>query len=79
MLTMCNVYVSQNMVSPALAQRILAELRALDTAVEAADMGAANSHNSALLGLYAEAQHELDDERPIEPSGPVRPEEAGPR
>ncbi|WP_329584797.1 Hsp70 family protein [Kitasatospora sp. NBC_01250] len=79
MLTMCNVYVSQSLVSPALAQRILAELRGLDEAVESANMAAANRHNSALLLLYAEAQRELGDEPAPESLGPVRPEEAGPR
>ncbi|MER8103808.1 Hsp70 family protein [Kitasatospora sp. NPDC094016] len=79
MLTMCNVYVNQNMVSPALAQRIMAELRGLDEAVESANMEAANQHSSALLALYAQAQRELGSEPLAESLGPVRPEEAGPR
>ncbi|GAB2697410.1 Hsp70 family protein [Kitasatospora kifunensis] len=79
MLTMCNVYVSQSLVSPALAQRILAELRGLDEAVTSANMEAANRHNSALLLLYAQAQRELGDDPTPESLGPVRPEEAGPR
>ncbi|WP_327675595.1 Hsp70 family protein [Kitasatospora sp. NBC_00458] len=79
MLTMCNVYVNQNLVSPALAQRILAELRGLDSAVESANMEAANRHTSALLLLYAEAQREMGSEPAAESLGPVRPEEAGPR
>ncbi|WP_371501209.1 Hsp70 family protein [Kitasatospora sp. NBC_00374] len=79
MLTMCNVYVNQSLVSPALAQRIMAELRGLDRAVESANMEAANRHNSALLLLYAEAQRELGDDPLPEQVGPVRPEEAGPR
>ncbi|MFJ1702565.1 Hsp70 family protein [Kitasatospora sp. NPDC088346] len=79
MLTMCNVYVNQSLVSPALAQRIIAELRGLDRAVESANMEAANRHNSALLLLYAEAQRELGDDPLPEQVGPVRPEEAGPR
>ncbi|MGW2545222.1 Hsp70 family protein [Kitasatospora sp. NPDC001574] len=79
MLTMCNVYVNQNLVSPALAQRIMAELRGLDSAVESANMEAANRHTSALLQLYAEAQREMGSEPTAESLGPVRPEEAGPR
>ncbi|MEV4616169.1 Hsp70 family protein [Kitasatospora sp. NPDC049258] len=79
MLTMCNVYVNQNLVSAALAQRIMAELRGLDGAVESANMEAANRHNTALLRLYAEAQRELGEDSLPEPVGPVRPEEAGPR
>ncbi|MFJ2576865.1 Hsp70 family protein [Kitasatospora aureofaciens] len=79
MLTMCNVYVNQNLVSPALAQRIMAELRGLDAAVESANMEAANRHNSALLELYAQAQRELGNDPTPESLGPVRPEEAGPR
>ncbi|MER8187375.1 Hsp70 family protein [Kitasatospora sp. NPDC094015] len=79
MLTMCNVYVNQNLVSAALAQRIMAELRGLDGAVESANMEAANRHNTALLRLYAEAQRELGEDALPEPVGPVRPEEAGPR
>ena len=79
MLTMCNVYVSQNMISPALAQRIMAELRGLDDAVEAPNMEAVNTHMSNLLALYAQAQRELGSEPAAESLGPVRPEEAGPR
>ncbi|MEV8099808.1 Hsp70 family protein [Kitasatospora sp. NPDC085879] len=79
MLTMCNIYVSQNMVSAALGQRILAELRGLDSAVESANMEAANRHNSALLGLYAQAQREMGNDSVPEQVGPVRPEEVDPR
>ncbi|MEV7596369.1 Hsp70 family protein [Kitasatospora sp. NPDC089797] len=79
MLTMCNVYVNQNMVSPALAQRIMAELRGLDEAVEAPNMEDVNRHMSNLLALYAQAQRELGSEPTAESLGPVRPEEAGPR
>ncbi|MEW1909085.1 Hsp70 family protein [Kitasatospora sp. NPDC085895] len=79
MLTMCNIYVSQNMVSAALGQRILAELRGLDSAVESANMEAANRHNSALLGLYAQAQREMGNDSMPEQVGPVRPEEVDPR
>ncbi|PBC70305.1 Hsp70 protein [Streptomyces sp. TLI_235] len=79
MLTMCNIYVSQNMVSAALGQRILAELRGLDSAVESANMEAANRHNSALLGLYAQAQREMGNDSLPEQVGPVRPEEVDPR
>ncbi|WP_051830793.1 MULTISPECIES: Hsp70 family protein [Streptomyces] len=79
MLTMCNVYVTQNMVSPALAQLITAELRGLDAAVEAPNMEEVNKHMSNLLALYAQAQRELGSEPTAESLGPVRPEEAGPR
>ncbi|MFI2608877.1 Hsp70 family protein [Kitasatospora sp. NPDC018619] len=79
MLTMCNVYVTQNMVSPALAQLIMAELRGLDEAVEAPNMAQVNTHMSNLLALYAQAQRELGSEPAQESLGPVRPEEAGPR
>ncbi|MFJ8622985.1 Hsp70 family protein [Kitasatospora sp. NPDC093550] len=79
MLTMCNVYVTQNMVSPALAQLIMAELRGLDAAVEAPNMEDVNRHMSNLLALYAQAQRELGSEPSAESLGPVRPEEAGPR
>ncbi|MFE6052935.1 Hsp70 family protein [Kitasatospora sp. NPDC056446] len=79
MLTMCNVYVTQNMVSPALGQLIMAELRGLDAAVEAPNMEAVNTHMSNLLALYAQAQRELGSEPTAESLGPVRPEEAGPR
>ncbi|WP_051838701.1 Hsp70 family protein [Streptomyces sp. NRRL WC-3742] len=79
MLTMCNVYVTQNMVSPALAQRIMAHLRGLDDAVEAPNMEEVNRHMSSLLELYAQAQRELGAEPAAESLGPVRPEEAGPR
>lgn len=79
MLTMCNVYVTQNMVSPALAQRIMAHLRGLEDAVEAPNMEEVNRHMSALLELYAQAQRELGAEPAAESLGPVRPEEAGPR
>ncbi|RKT19064.1 Hsp70 protein [Streptomyces sp. 1114.5] len=79
MLTMCNVYVTQNMVSPALAQLIMAELRGLDAAVEAPNMEEVNRHMSNLLALYAQAQRELGSEPTAESLGPVRPEEAGPR
>ncbi|MFJ7911796.1 Hsp70 family protein [Kitasatospora sp. NPDC096204] len=79
MITMCNVYVTQNMVSPALAQLIMAELRGLDAAVEAPNMAAVNTHMSNLLALYAQAQRELGSEPAPESLGPVRPEEAGPR
>ncbi|MBV2156758.1 Hsp70 family protein [Kitasatospora sp. SUK 42] len=79
MLTMCNVYVNQNMVSPALAQQIMAELRGLDEAVEAANMEDVNRHMSNLLALYAQAERELGSEPAAESLGPVRPEEAGPR
>ncbi|MFF4379896.1 Hsp70 family protein [Kitasatospora sp. NPDC001547] len=79
MLTMCNVYVTQNMVSPALAQLIMAELRGLDAAVEAPNMADVNTHMSNLLALYAQAQRELGSEPAQESLGPVRPEEAGPR
>ncbi|MET8541958.1 Hsp70 family protein [Kitasatospora sp. NPDC004799] len=79
MLTMCNVYVTQNMVSPALAQLIMAELRGLDAAVEAPNMADVNTHMSNLLALYAQAQRELGSEPTPESLGPVRPEEAGPR
>ncbi|MEU3572206.1 Hsp70 family protein [Kitasatospora sp. NPDC036755] len=79
MLTMCNVYVTQNMVSPALAQLIMAELRGLDEAVEAPNMAEVNTHMSNLLALYAQAQRELGSEPAQESLGPVRPEEAGPR
>ncbi|MFF7989197.1 Hsp70 family protein [Kitasatospora xanthocidica] len=79
MLTMCNVYVTQNMVSPALGQLIMAELRGLDAAVEAPNMEEVNKHMSNLLALYAQAQRELGSEPSAESLGPVRPEEAGPR
>ncbi|MEV7184962.1 Hsp70 family protein [Kitasatospora sp. NPDC093102] len=79
MLTMCNVYVTQNMVSPALAQLIMAELRGLDAAVEAPNMADVNRHMSNLLALYAQAERELGSEPAQESLGPVRPEEAGPR
>ncbi|MFD0409532.1 Hsp70 family protein [Kitasatospora sp. NPDC127116] len=79
MLTMCNVYVTQNMVSPALGQLIMAELRGLDEAVEAPNMAEVNTHMSNLLALYAQAQRELGSEPAQESLGPVRPEEAGPR
>ncbi|MFG2912087.1 Hsp70 family protein [Kitasatospora sp. NPDC048298] len=79
MITMCNVYVTQNMVSPALAQLIMAELRGLDAAVEAPNMAEVNTHMSNLLALYAQAQRELGSEPAPESLGPVRPEEAGPR
>ncbi|MEU8927245.1 Hsp70 family protein [Kitasatospora sp. NPDC048545] len=79
MLTMCNVYVTQNMVSPALGQLIMAELRGLDAAVEAPNMEEVNTHMSNLLALYAQAQRELGSEPAAESLGPVRPEEAGPR
>ncbi|WP_051711551.1 Hsp70 family protein [Streptomyces sp. NRRL S-350] len=79
MLTMCNVYVTQNMVSPALGQLIMAELRGLDAAVEAPNMEEVNRHMSNLLALYAQAQRELGSEPSAESLGPVRPEEAGPR
>ncbi|MEU9040991.1 MULTISPECIES: Hsp70 family protein [unclassified Kitasatospora] len=79
MLTMCNVYVTQNMVSPALGQLIMAELRGLDAAVEAPNMEEVNKHMSNLLALYAQAQRELGSEPAAESLGPVRPEEAGPR
>ncbi|MBD0672917.1 Hsp70 family protein [Streptomyces sp. CBMA156] len=79
MLTMCNVYVTQNMVSPALGQLIMAELRGLDAAVEAPNMAEVNTHMSNLLALYAQAQRELGSEPAQESLGPVRPEEAGPR
>ncbi|MFF0410929.1 Hsp70 family protein [Kitasatospora sp. NPDC004745] len=79
MLTMCNVYVNQNMVSPALSQLIMAELRGLDEGVEAPNMEKVNRHMSNLLALYAQAQRELGSEPPAESLGPVRPEEAGPR
>ncbi|MER7752816.1 Hsp70 family protein [Kitasatospora sp. NPDC097643] len=77
MLTMCNVYVNQNMVSPALAQLIIAELRGLDTGVEQTNMEAVNRHMSNLLALYAQAQRELGSEPLAESLGPVRPEEGG--
>ncbi|MFI8456002.1 Hsp70 family protein [Kitasatospora sp. NPDC085464] len=79
MLTMCNVYVTQNMVSPALGQLIMAELRGLDAAVETPNMEEVNKHMSNLLALYAQAQRELGSEPAAESLGPVRPEEAGPR
>ncbi|WP_405010550.1 Hsp70 family protein [Kitasatospora sp. NBC_01539] len=79
MLTMCNIYVNQNMVSAALSQRIMAELRGLESAVESANMEAANRHNSALLTLYAQAQREMGSETVPEQAGPVRPEEVDPR
>ncbi|MGW3178507.1 Hsp70 family protein [Kitasatospora sp. NPDC001119] len=79
MLTMCNIYVTQSMVSPALAQLIMAELRGLDEAVEAPNMADVNTHMSNLLALYAQAQRELGSEPAQESLGPVRPEEAGPR
>ncbi|WP_369184571.1 Hsp70 family protein [Streptomyces sp. Y1] len=79
MLTMCNVYVNQNLVSPLLAQQMRAHLRGLDEAVEAANMEEVNRHMSALLELYAQAERELGSEPAAESLGPVRPEEAGPR
>ncbi|HSA53969.1 MAG TPA: Hsp70 family protein [Yinghuangia sp.] len=76
MLTMCRVFVAQDMVSPALAHRIRAELSGLEAAVRAVNMEQANRHLTMLVDLYAAAMRERGEVAPDFDVQTIRPEEA---
>ncbi|MEZ0091711.1 Hsp70 family protein [Streptacidiphilus sp. EB129] len=69
--TYSHIYVSQNLLSPALTQRLRSALRAIDDGLESANMEQVNQALSTLVDLYAAAQAELKD-RPVIDTTPVR-------
>jgi hypothetical protein len=75
MVTYSHVFVSQNLLSPALSQRLRSALRSIDEGMEEANLEKVNQALSALVGLHAEALREMDDApAPDIHSTPVRPE-----
>ncbi|UGQ13224.1 Hsp70 family protein [Yinghuangia sp. ASG 101] len=76
MLTMCRVFVAQDLVSPALAQRIRTELAGLEDAVRGVNMEKANRHLTVLVDLYAAAMRERGEVAPNPDDMTIRLEEA---
>lgn len=78
-LTYCRVFVVQGMVSPALAQQIRAALQRVDDGLDTGNYELVNAGMTDLVECYALAGQDIDAHHGSVPSGPVRPEEAGPR
>ena len=78
-LTYCRVFVAQGMVSPALAQQVRAGLQRVDDGLDTGNYELVNAGMTELVECYALAGQDIDAHHDAVPSGPVRPEEAGPR